>query len=256
MQESDGKEKKAYKNFRLAIFDAWLLFNQEIPKQIRKEKLRAEIKEEREKKLAPPSDREKFFSESEVALIKELISNPRKSYLELAENLELSRHTVKKRIEKMKSQGKMQFCVGINYKKLSIDLLFVNIFLKNLRNLEEMFQELQICPKIFLVAKDISKGNLQVLFGVEKTSTSPNQYVGIIEQLQLDDRVKECTITSLNPELFPHYLLFSQNNFPVSDKRTPCGRNCSICEKYIDNTCAGCPGFQGYQGQLFKLINK
>lgn len=256
MQENNGKEIKVYKNFLLDIFDAWLLFNEKIPKQIEKEKKIASIKKEREQKLSSPVDKEKLFSQSEIALIKELVTNPRKSYLILAEKLGLSRHTVKKRIEKMIEQEKIRFCVGINYEKLSIDILFIKIVLKKLIDLEDMFQELQICPRIFLMAKDISNNKVQVLFGVEKTSDGPNQYVGIIEQLQLDDRVRECSIISLNPELFPFYLLFTENNFLETAERSPCRKNCSICEKFTNNKCAGCPGFEGYRGQLFRLIDK
>ncbi len=257
MHQSNGNDKKVYRNFILDIFNAWELFNEKIPKQIEKEKLDAEIREERKRKLAPVvSDRDKFFSQSELELVNELIADPRKSYLELANNLELSRHTVKKRIETIVSQEKIQFCVGINYQKLSIDLVLTNILLKNLKNLEEMYEELQICPRVFLIAKDISKSSLQVMFGVENSPDRPNQYIGIIEQIQHDDRVKECTISSLNPELFPNYLLFTHRNAPSKDKRAPCGKNCSICEKYIKNMCTGCPGFQEYRGNIFRLSEK
>ena len=96
---------------------------------------------------------------------------------------------------------------------------------------------------------------LHFLFGIEKNHHH-GYYMNIIEKLQLDSRVKECNVVSLNPELTPKFLIFSSKKFPEQSRRAPCGANCSLCEKLINQQCSGCPAFEGYKGNLFKMNEK
>ncbi len=256
MGNSTGSKRTGYKNFLLNIFDAWLLFNEELPNKIEEEKRKEEIKEERRRKLDPTTvEKDNFFSQTELPIIKELASNPRISFLELANNLGVSRRTVRKRIEKMLAMEKFQFTIGVNYKRLNLDLMLVNLNGVNLKYLSEIELELENCPRIFWIAKDISKSNIHFLFGTEKNHHH-YYYMNIIEKLQLDSRVKECRVTSLNPELTPKFLIFSKKQFPETSRRAPCGSNCSLCDKFIDQKCTGCPVFEGYSGNFFKMNEK
>ena len=254
MGHSKENGKFTYKNFLLSIFDAWLLLNEEIPKKIEKDKHKEEIKEERARKLGPrPSYKDKIFSSTEISIIKELIVNPRKSYAEISKNLELSRHTVKKRIEEMQEQNKIQFYIGIKYQKLNLEFVLLTLRTSNFKSLNEIYRIFQNCPRTFLLSKDIPRNSIQVLLGVEKSENKiSEQCINIIEKWQLDDRVKDCSIYTLFPELFPEFIVFMPKNLPQKDKIAPCGANCAICEKYIEKKCTGCPAFEGYRGSLFK----
>ena len=115
----------------------------------------------------------------------------------------------------------------------------------------------QMCPRVFSIAKDISKNSLQMLFGIERASDRiTNQCINMIEKLQLDDRVRECRVDSLYPELIPHHLIFMEKNIPQSNTLTPCEVNCCICEKYINAKCSGCPAFEGCEEGVFNIKSK
>ncbi|MHA1357448.1 MAG: AsnC family transcriptional regulator [Candidatus Helarchaeota archaeon] len=254
MTKAKNGQKRGYVNVILAIFDAWELFNRALPQKLESQKKASALEAERKKKLAPVQpEKDTLFSPAEIALIYELNLNPRKSYIELAKNLGVSRHTVKNRIEKMLSTEKIQFCLGINYQKLNFDILFMELIAINLVKLDEILLELENCPRVFLIIKDIPKNGLKLLLGVERTNFQPHQYLPIIERLQLDERIKECNIISLNPELFPQYLIFLDKNFPKSGKIAPCGENCKICENFLVNKCLGCPATEWYRGNVFKI---
>ncbi|MFX1294866.1 MAG: AsnC family transcriptional regulator [Promethearchaeota archaeon] len=253
MTDTKGERKGHYKNFLLSIFDLWSLLNEEIPKRIEDEKILNEIQEERRKKLGyRGSDKEKIFSSTEIAIINELISNPRKSFVKISSNLGLSRHTVKKRIEEMLKFDKIIFYVGLNHKKLNIDLVVLTLNTVNIKYLDEIFQEYQKCPRVFSIIKDISKSCLQILFGIEKGNNSTsNRCVNMIERIQLDERVKECVINYLYPKIFPEFFLFTPKNIPKQSSISPCEINCSLCEKYINKKCDGCPATALFRGNIF-----
>ncbi len=247
-------KNKPYRNFLLDILDTWALLNREIPQKVEDAKQKEEDELERVRKLALPSSRIENFSDNEIAIINELVQDSRRSYLDLSNNLGVSRRTVKKRIEVMVNQEKIQFGIGVNYQKLNLDFLILNITPINVKGLREIVEELQNCPRVFWIIKDISRNNLEILFGIEKSLDFSNQYINTIEKLQLDERVKECNVGSLNPEVLPKFLFFLPKNLPQPGMKTPCGSNCNICEKFIHNKCTGCPGSSAYRGELFKII--
>jgi DNA-binding Lrp family transcriptional regulator len=249
------EEKKSSKRILLlSIFDTWELFNKEIPQKIEREKVKEEIRDERARKLAPiTTNKENIFQPTEISIVKALITNPQSSYIQISTELNLSRHTIKKRIEEMLKQNKIKFYLGVNPQKLNLDLMILTIHTINITSLNDLFQDLQNCPRVLLIVKDLSKSSLQVLFGLEKSSnTISNSCVNIIEKLQLDARVKECTIQALYPELFPLFIPFTNQNIPEKDLLSPCKANCSACEKYLEQKCMGCPASKAYRGNLFK----
>ncbi|MHA1266259.1 MAG: winged helix-turn-helix transcriptional regulator [Candidatus Helarchaeota archaeon] len=257
MKKREKSKKSHYRNVLLEIFDAWYLFNQEIPQRIEADRQKDAVREERKRKLDPKyGEQDRYFSPSEVAIINQLISNPRRTYLELSEQLELSRRTVKKKIENMLIQEKIQFAVSVNYQKLNLDFIVLTITPNTIKALEELADELDKCPLVFLIIKDLSRNLLQLLVGAEKSTEHSNLYTNFVENLQLDERVKECTVISLNPEITPKYLLFTLKNQLQQNKRAPCGKNCIVCSKYITKKCRGCPAIEWYQGSIFRMARK
>jgi len=238
----------------LSIFDTWELFNKEIPQKIEREKVKEEIRKERAHKLAPiPNNKENIFQPTEIPIIRALITNPQSSYIQISSELNLSRHTLKKRIEEMLKQNKIKFYLGVNPQKLNLDLMILTIHITNITSLNDLFQDLQNCPRVLSIVKDLSKSSLQVLFGLEKASnTISNPCVNMIEKLQSDTRVKECTIQALYPELFPIFIPFTNQNMPEQALLSPCKTNCTVCEKYLEKKCMGCPASKAYRGDLFK----
>jgi len=254
MLKTKEERKSSKRMLLLSIFDAWELFNKEIPQKIERAKVDEELKEERARKLAPvTTDKENVFQPTEISIIKALIAYPQSSYIQISSTLNLSRHTIKKRIEEMLKQNKIKVILGVNYQKLNLDLMILTIHAINITSLNNLFQDLQNCPRVFSIVKDISKSSLQVLFGIEKASNMiSNPCVNMIEKLQSDTRVKECNIQALYPELSPLFLPFAIHNMPEKDLLSPCRANCEACEKYLEKKCTGCPASKVYRGSLFK----
>lgn len=257
MHKTRSEARKGYKNFLLDILDTWQLFNKELPRRIEEAKQGEELQEERRRKLDPHfyqgDQGDQVFSVNEIPILKQLATNSRISYLELAKNLGISRRTARKRIEKMIEEGKIRFSLGINYQTLNLDFLLVNVVCRTLMNLRDLVKELKDCPRVFFLAKDISRSSMQILFGTENLRAhSARKYIHLIEKLQADERVRQCDIISLNPEMMPQFLLFTDRNFPKRDRKRPCDVNCSICEQYINHTCGGCPATEDYTEYLFR----
>jgi len=257
------KGVKKSRNFLVSILDTWQYFNQDIPQKIEKSIVQEKLKQERKIKLGPRmTNKEDVFSPKEIAILSELVTNPRKSYIDIAKQLGLSRQTVKKKIEMMKQHSKIQFFVGVNYQKLNLDLVFLKLLFNNLKDLNELYNDLQSCPRVFNISKNIAQNSLMTLFGIEKSygGNHNNQMVCMIEKFQLDTRVKECTVVSIHPEMYPIYLVFSPKHLIFNDDSSALGTSCcatrcgSNCENYINSKCPGCPCLGEYEREIFKII--
>ncbi|NHI92219.1 MAG: winged helix-turn-helix transcriptional regulator [Candidatus Lokiarchaeota archaeon] len=254
-----NKQRKKHikpNNFLLSIMNTWQKFNEDIPEKIHLTRTKEKLKKEREKKIGPRvSNKKSYFSQKEIEIIQELAANPRKSYVEIANFLGLSRHTVKKKIEEMLDNSKIKIFLGVNHKKLTLNLILFNLIVKNLKNLDEIFLELQNCPRVFSITKDIAKNSLTILLGIEKSITEENnQMVCMLERFQLDERVKESSVLSLYPEIFPNYLMFQALNSQKSHFENNCNSNCEICDFFVSNRCPGCPITKIFSEKFFKII--
>ena len=254
MSKRRSKRNKS-PNFLLSIMNTWQKFNIDIPDRIETTKSKEILREERQRKLGSRvSNKNNYFTPKEIAIVQELVSNPRKSYVEIAKTLGLSRHTVKKRVEEMLGSSKIKIYLGVNHKKLTIDLILFNLILKNLKYLDEAYQELQNCPRVFSISKDISKNSLTMLLGIEKSSNEDNnQMVCMIERFQSDERVKESSILSLYPEVFPKFLIFKNSIFEEKSNKSGCNSNCNVCDFYLNKRCPGCPANIVYSESFFKM---
>ena len=250
-----GKNQKNSTNLLLSVLNTWQKFNEEIPEKIESRKTKEKIRNERERKLGSKSSNKKsYFTEKEVAIVEELVSNPRKSYVEIAKILGLSRHTVKKKIEEMINNSKIKIYLGINHKRLTLDLIIFNLVLKNLKYLDEIFQDLQSCPRVFSITKDISKNSITFLLGIEKSiDEGNNQMVCMMERFQLDERVKESNVVHLYPEIFPKFLLFKPFNNSKNHFQSNCNSNCEACEFFLNKRCPSCPASKIYSKKFFKM---
>ncbi|NHI92232.1 MAG: winged helix-turn-helix transcriptional regulator [Candidatus Lokiarchaeota archaeon] len=242
-------------NFLLSIFDTWQTLNEELPKEIEKSIIEEKNKEERIRKIGPrPSNKERFFTEKEIEIITNIIPDPRKSYIDISKDLGLSRHTARRRIEKMIEQEKIKIFLGINYQKLNLDFLLIDLISYNLKYLDEIFRELEMCPRVFTVVKNPLKNSLMMLLGMEKNlDEENNQVLAMIEKFQLDERIKECNVMNLYPEIAPSFLTMIPKNIPDQSKERSCQRDCDLCDNYIKGKCLGCPATKKYNPNIFKM---
>ncbi len=255
MSKKKTVKKSKIKNFLLSILDTWQEFNENIPMEMEKSISDEKIREERFRKLGPqPSNKDLYFTEKEIDIVTNIIGDPRKSYINMSKDLGLSRHTARRRLEKMIKQNKIKIFLGINYHKLNLDFILVDLTVQNLKDLEDIFIELKNCPRVFTLLKNSLKNGLMILLGIEKSMDGQNnQMLAMIQKFQLDERVKECNVINLYPEISPDFLTFAPKNIPDSTQERSCGRDCSLCENYIAKKCPGCPASKHYYPNIFKI---
>jgi len=254
MVNKRGVKKKLSLKFFISIFDYLKILLDEINKKKHFDKIDTSRNEHRKKQSN--KNNEKIFSSSEKAIIHELISDPRKTYIAISKRLGISRHTAKKKIETMLKQEKIQFFIGINYQKLNIDFLGVIFSIKNLKYLEEIYIQLQECPRVFRIIKNIPQNNLYILFGVERSSSnSEGLWSCMIEKWQMDERISSIKIMCINPQFFPPFiplfLTLNENNMD-----NPCENYCPMCEQYITEKCTGCSRFRQFEKSIIKDSQK
>jgi len=248
MVNKKGTKNQLSIKFFTSIFDYLKILLDEIHKKEHFDRIDMSKNKQRKRQL----NNEKIFSSTEKAIIHELMSDPRKTYIAISKNLGISRHTVKKKIETMLRQEKIQFFIGINYQKLNMDFLDVIFSVKNLKFLEEIYTQLQECQRVFRIIKNIPQNSLYILFGVERSSSNSRKlWSCMIEKWQMDERISSIKIVCINPQFFPSFIpLFQPLNENNMDH--PCENYCPLCEQYITEKCPGCSRFRQFE----KAINK
>jgi len=250
-----GKKKQLSIKFFTSIFDYMKILLDDIDNK--KEHFdKIDISRNKQRKRQSYKYNEKIFSSTEKVIIHELISDPRKTYIAISKSLGISRHTVKKKIETMLKQKKIQFFIGINYQKLNVDFLSVIFSVRNLKFLEEIYTQLQECPRVFRIIKNIPQNSLYILFGVKRSSSNSRKlWSCMIEKWQMDERISSIKIVCINPQFFPPFIpLFQTLNENNMDH--PCENYCPICEKYITEKCPGCSRFRQFEKAIIKYSQK
>ena len=172
----------------------------------------------------------------------------------MSKKLGLSRHTARRRLEKMIKQEKIKILLGINYQKLNLNFLLVELISTNLKFLDEIYRELETCPRVFTIVKNPLKNGLMILLGMEKNIDEDNNIILVmIEKFQLDLRVKECNVMNLYPELAPTFLTITLKNIPNGSKIRYCKHDCSLCDYFTSGKCPGCPTRTQYNPNIFKM---
>ena len=255
MNKRNKNKKGTLKNFLLEIFDIWRNLNEELPEEIEKSIKDEEFRQEKIRKLGPrPSNKDKYFTAKEVEIITNIISDPRQSYIDMSKKMGLSRHTARRRLEKMIKQKKIKILLGINYQKLNLNFILVDLIAVNLKLLDEIYQELETCPRVFTIVKNPLKNGLMILLGMEKNIYEDNNLMLVmIEKIQLDPRVKECNVMNLYPEIAPIFLTLTTKNLANGSKNIHCNHNCSLCDNFTSGKCPGCPARKQYNPNIFKM---
>ncbi len=169
--------------------------------------------------------------------------NPEISQTEIAEHVGLSQPTVGARINKLKSTGAIATGVGMDLKKVGLNIAKVDL---STRDSNEIIDRFKTCP-YFLNGIIVSgKENLCLFFAAEDIST--------IEAL-VDRHIRSnpsvssvdfgIIISSVQSMAMPVKMDIEKADKP------PCGFDCSECQYYVHNRCLGCPMSKYYKGKFW-----
>ncbi len=157
----------------------------------------------------------------------------------------ISQPSVGVRLRKLKEKGALSFLIGMNFRK--IDLHLVNVELST-RNSAEILRRFRGCP-YFLNGFVVSgRRNLSLFFVGEDLSTIDALVdAHIRSRSDVEDVEVNVVLASYKNLVFPVRMKIERKNPP------PCGDgNCSSCAYYLKERCLGCPVTGHYRGKFWQ----
>jgi DNA-binding Lrp family transcriptional regulator len=177
-----------------------------------------------------------YLDDTNRTIIKELQNNPEISQTELAKKVGLSQSSIALRLSKLSESGLVKNLVVVDYSKLGLDIMRVDIVAKDTAPVIEWARS---CPLCVNAAKSIGKNNLSLYFLTEDLETIS----WIIEKhLWKLDGILECSntpITSWAWSAAPTSYLdltIQRSDMP------PCG---------VLPFCPKCPSRPNYEGKVW-----
>lgn len=185
------------------------------------------------------------LDEKDRKIISLLEENPDLSQSEIAREVGISQPSVGVRLRKLKEKGTLSFLIGMNFRK--IDLFLVNVEL-TAQNSSDIIKRFRGCP-YFLNGFVVSgKRNLSLFFAGEDLTTidalvdSHIRGRGDVEDVEVN-----VVITSCRDLIFPVKMKIERSETP------PCGSRggCDECRHYRSGHCLGCPVTGHYRGKFW-----
>ncbi len=175
-----------------------------------------------------------------------LEKSPEMSQNDMAEILKISQPSVSARIHKLKQKGALVHIVGMNLKKVKLNMAKVDVTANNTSSLLDTFKD---CP-YFLNGLIVSgKHNLCLFFVSEDIATLEAIVDGHLRNNPLVKSAEvSIVITPMKDFIMPLRMNFEFKDTP------PCGNQCSCneCNHHISNRCMGCPVTNSYSGNIWK----
>lgn len=179
-------------------------------------------------------------------ILRMLVENGRIGLVEIAKQLGISHVAVHKHIRQLIDKDLIRVQANVNPKKLGtyLVLIILEVHEEALREIMSKFKE---CPRIIFLATMVGGYNVVALMIAENEDVLKSiSTVCAIRVLKGIRRSNVYIIADLaKPEYLPIKLPFPRNR-----ENTPCGRECSVCEMYVEKKCLGCPATKYYRGPL------
>lgn len=157
----------------------------------------------------------------------------------------ISQPSVGVRLRKLKEKGALSFLIGMNFKKIDLYLVKVELTAQNSNDILKRFRG---CP-YFLNGFVVSgKRNLSLFFvGEDLTTIDSLVDAHIRSRSDVEDVEVNVVITSYKNLIFPVRMRIEKSDSP------PCGgeSNCEACDYYLKGRCLGCPVTGHYRGNFW-----
>jgi len=182
-------------------------------------------------------------------IVSELLKDGRASYKELGDIIGYTIMGVKRRVEKMLSEGLIEVSAGINVDALNLHTALILLEIESREALSRCLERFKECPRVVNMFTLLAGYNLAVLVIAENDETLESE------------SMERCSLRSMHgvrrTEFYPigsiHYSPFlrARLNLATKDREVaPCGVRCGPCERYQAKKCVGCPATKHYRGPL------
>ncbi|MBD3227156.1 MAG: winged helix-turn-helix transcriptional regulator [Candidatus Lokiarchaeota archaeon] len=188
----------------------------------------------------------------EKKIIRELIKDPRKSFLRISKNVDKTRQTTSKIFKRLTAHEKIELNVSINPECLSLMYYIIRVELKRNQDADYFLNYFYRCPKTFLVVHSIIQNQIIAIIYeefVNKSSSAVPCCKNLIDPIQSDPKVNSCVIEGLIRNLIPNFIPLDNRRLYKNNSNSPCNNNCNDCESY-ERQCVGCPGSKYYTGNF------
>ncbi|MFX1554026.1 MAG: GAF domain-containing protein [Promethearchaeota archaeon] len=152
-------------------------------------------------------------------------------------NKSLMSHTgIQNRIKRLIDSDILKIQGNINFNSLDIKVAYLNVRLENYEDIEKFVNKLIICPRVFLISR--ITGQFHIKLGVIGKSMEDINY--FINHCLLSERelINSSEIIFASDVSKPEFLPLKL--FDIDNQNTPCGKNCLLCDPYIEEKCFGC----------------
>jgi DNA-binding Lrp family transcriptional regulator len=183
------------------------------------------------------------FDDKDRKIISIFEGNPDISQSEIAHQVGLSQPTVGARIQKLRQSGAIAASVGMDLKKVGLNLAKVDLITNNSIDIINQFKH---CP-YFLNGLIVSgRENLSLFFIAEDIATIE----AIVDRhLRSNHSVSGVNlgivVSPVNEMIMPVKMALEKKEVGH------CGFDCAACPYYQNNRCLGCPATRHYKGKFW-----
>ncbi|MFX1526756.1 MAG: Lrp/AsnC family transcriptional regulator [Promethearchaeota archaeon] len=171
------------------------------------------------------NDKKLKLDKIDLKLISLLQEDPNLTHYQIAEIVNRSQPTVGTRLRKLKEKGILQLQAGLNFKKIGIQLAFVNL---NTKNPEEIVDMVNHCPFMLNAFRLSGKYNLSILIA----NTDIKKLNNVVDQHFRDNSNVHEILLEFITDTVKNFVLpidtDSELMFP--NLEDGCSTNCKYCE--------------------------
>jgi DNA-binding Lrp family transcriptional regulator len=182
-------------------------------------------------------------------IIAQLQLNGRTTFEELGKLIGYTSMGVKKRYDKLLTKNLIKVSTMLNAKALQLHPAIVMLEMESAEAMQKLLTRFEECPRVINIFTTLGSYNIIALVVAEDRDT--------LESISIE----KCSLRSgggiRRSEFIPigdvHYSGFLPVREFLTHKNktiTPCGVDCRPCQRYLLQSCCGCPTTQYYKGPL------
>ncbi|MEM3641397.1 MAG: AsnC family transcriptional regulator [Candidatus Bathyarchaeia archaeon] len=182
-------------------------------------------------------------------IISRLQLDGRATLEELAKHAGFTSMGVKKRLQRLISQGAIQVSASLNPFFFKLFPAIVLLEMESAEAMQNLLERFKDCPRVVHIFKTIGGYNLIALVIAEDKDT--------LESISIEKCSLRSSAGIRRSEFYPIGDVYFSPFIPVREHLThkessiaPCNVDCKPCARYITRKCVGCPATIHYRGAL------
>ena len=189
------------------------------------------------------------LDEVDRTILAGLRENGRATLRSLAEATGRTSMAVKKRLDRMKSQGLLKIYATLNTSLMRLRLLLVHLEMENHQAQEKVIRRFKDCPRLIFLFSLLGDYNMAALMFAEDQATLES----ILAQrcsIRSGPWIRRSQVSLVTRVDYATHLPIRIEHVTKNRQISPCGARCRSCPRYLNNNCLACPATRYYRGPL------